>query len=358
VNNNTDYNDINSYDFELPDSFIAKYPNLARDRCKLLIVNKKGDIIKDTFFYDIIDFLNKDDLLILNDSKVVKSKLFCININKNIMHELNLVEKLDNFNYIAFIKNRKKCKINDFLYVDLLENLKNNKIEKDLFFRIVDFIDDKIKIKFNKEVTFEILDKYGYIPIPPYLKRNCEKIDEIYYQTIYSKNYGSFASPTAGLHFTENLLEKIKEKGVTIEFLTLNVGAGTFSPIRTNNIINHKMHEELYFLSEQIVDKIIKTKEKNGKIIACGTTTLRALEGNFNKYNKLVAGYHTTDLFIKYGFKFNVVDSLITNFHTPKSTLLILVCTFAGYENIFKYYNYAKNNNYKFFSYGDAMFII
>ena len=150
----------------------------------------------------------------------------------------------------------------------------------------------------------------------------------------------------------------IKEKGVTIEFLTLNVGAGTFSPIRTNNIINHKMHEELYFLSEQIVDKIIKTKEKNGKIIACGTTTLRALEGNFNKYNKLVAGYHTTDLFIKYGFKFNVVDSLITNFHTPKSTLLILVCTFAGYENIFKYYNYAKNNNYKFFSYGDAMFII
>ncbi|MCX8059358.1 MAG: tRNA preQ1(34) S-adenosylmethionine ribosyltransferase-isomerase QueA [Spirochaetes bacterium] len=355
---------LSSYDFDLPESYIAIYPRKERDRAKLLIVNKKGDIIKDTYFFDIENFINENDLLILNNTKVIKSQLNAILYNKNLFFNVNLVEAISERKYLAFIKNRKKLKFGDILIVNK-EFEKHYKIENNfilndslLYFKVNKFIDDKVEIEFNKPVNYDLLEKYGNIPIPPYLKRKPIQIDEEYYQTVYSKEPGSFAAPTAGLHFTYELLEKLKNKGVLIDYLTLNIGAGTFNPIRTENINDHKMHEEEYFLSKELVDKINRTKKMGNKVIACGTTTLRALEGNYFSYNQLKEGYHRTDIFIKPNFEFKVVDSLITNFHTPKSTLLILVCAFAGYDNIFKYYEYAKENKYKFFSYGDAMFIL
>lgn len=372
---------LSSYDFDLPDSLIALYPKQKRDEAKLLVVDKFGNIIKDTFFYDIGNYINEGDLLILNDSKVIKSKLYGFNKTNNRIFEINLVYNIDNKNYLSFIKNRKKLKKGEILVIKKLnlnsksfnESInKNKKVNtnynscidnnndncSNLEIEIVEFIEDKVKIKFNKEVSYELLHEYGEIPIPPYLKRKSCEIDEIYYQTVYSKEYGSFASPTAGLHFTKELIKKLEEKKVIIKYLTLHVGAGTFNPIRTDDINKHKMHEETYFFSKDLVEKINETKKNAKRVIACGTTTLRALEGNFLSYGYLKEGLHKTDIFIKPGFKFNVVDSLITNFHTPKSTLLILVCAFAGYSNIFKYYDYAKNNDYKFFSYGDAMFIL
>lgn len=362
---------IEAYNFDLPESYIAKYPLKKRDEAKLLVVDKKGNIVDDTKFYNIIDYLNENDLLILNDSKVIKSRLYGYREKDNRNVEILLLDpfleiknnnkfknkdeisknnfEINNSKFYALIKNRKKFKIGDILVLGDETKIKC---------KIIEFVEDKIVVEFENIITIETLDLIGNIPIPPYFKRKAEEIDDNYYQTVYSNKGGSQAAPTAGLHFTKDLLKKVKNKIFDIKYVTLHVGWGTFSPIRTSNIKEHKMHYEYYELKEDLVDTINFVKSKKGRVIACGTTTLRALEGNFNDNGKLVSGNFKTNIYIYPGYKFNIVDSLITNFHTPKSSLLILVSAFAGNENIRRYYKYAIENNYRFFSYGDAMFII
>lgn len=361
--------DIDAYNFELKDEYIAKYPLKKRDEAKLLIVNSKGDIIKDTKFYDIINFFNENDLLILNNSKVIKSRIYgyrekdkrpveILLLDPLIIDSINKTYSFDSEKYkkfYALIKNRKKFKINDIL---IFEGTKNIEDSEKIKCQIIEYIEDKTIIEFEDFIDIKKLENIGTMPIPPYFKRKAEEIDNEYYQTVYSKKYGSLASPTAGLHFTDKLLKEVTDKIFSVEYVTLHVGWGTFSPIRTKNIKEHKMHYEYYEINEKLINAINTVKEKNGRVIVCGTTTLRALEGNFHSSGKLTAGNFKTNIFIYPGFKFNVVDSLITNFHTPKSSLLVLVSAFAGYENIKKYYNYALSKNFRFFSYGDAMFIV
>ncbi len=336
---------LDFYNFELPEELIAKYPKENREEARLLVVDKKGNIHGDTFFYSIKKYLNKNDLIILNNTKVMKTRIYGYRKKDKKKAEVLLLEGSQNI-YSALIRGRKKFKLSDIL------EFKNN-----LNAEIISFTDDGIKLKFSQSITPELLDIVGVMPIPPYMKRKEEDIDNEYYQTVFSDKYGSYAAPTAGLHFTDELLDEIKKNICDIAHLTLHVGWGTFSPVRDEDIRQHNMHYEDYHLSESLINKIIKTKESGGRVIACGTTSMRALEGNYKEFGKLKQGFHSTNIYIYPPYNFGVVDSIITNFHTPKSSLLMLVSAFAGEENIKKYYQYGVKNRFSFFSYGDAMFI-
>ena len=332
-------NHISKFDFDLPKHLIASSPAQIRDQSRLMVVDNQLSTQK---FADIIDYLNAGDLLILNNSKVIKAKIILPN---NV--RIHLHEEKSEFVWIGYAKPAKKLKAYDVFYFDNHKVTIKNKFEF-----------GKIEIEFDldKIAVVDFLEIYGYMPLPPYIKReaNDDKVDNERYQTVFAEYNGSVAAPTAGLHFSQNLLDRIIAKGVEIDFVTLHVGAGTFAPIKTEDIDSHEMHYEEVCVSEVLIKKIKQTKLAGKNVIAVGTTVLRALESAF-LWNRV--GIFRTNIFIKSGFKFQSANMLITNFHLPKSTLLILVSEFAGYGIIKDAYAYAIQNKYKFFSYGDAMLL-
>lgn len=337
--------------YDLPKELIAQTPIEKRDNSKLLILDKNNGNIRHAIFKDIINELNEGDCLILNDSKVLPARIFGIRKDTGSKVEFLLLKCVSNNSWECLAGPGKKAKTgNSFTFysdnkplitgtiTDVLEN--GNRI---------------ISFDYEEKNFFEILDKIGEMPLPPYINEKLENQDR--YQTVYAHELGSAAAPTAGLHFTNELLENIKKKGIEIGFVTLHVGLGTFRPVKEDLIEKHKMHEEYYEIPEETANLINKTKENNKRIISVGTTSCRTLESAFKDYGKIIASHGTTDIFIYPGYKFNVIDGLITNFHLPESTLIMLVSAFAGYENTMNAYKTAVEEKYRFFSFGDAMLI-
>ncbi|AYN24910.1 tRNA preQ1(34) S-adenosylmethionine ribosyltransferase-isomerase QueA [Buchnera aphidicola] len=342
---------LSNFSFKIPKSLIAFYPFFVRSQSRLLVINGHTGKISHKFFFNILNEINSGDLIIFNDTKVIPARLFGYKQSGGKVEVL--LERILNKNSIlASIKCSNKIKINSHLFFG-----KKNKIQsfvssyKKPFYKI-EFYDDNSSI-------IDIFNNIGHIPLPPYIKRFNEKIDVNSYQTVYKKNLGSVAAPTAGLHFDLPLLDSLSKKGVDIDFLTLHIGSGTFQPIRTLKIEKHIMHSELVQVSSNLIEKIKLCKKKGGRIIAVGTTTLRALESVYNSpsWDKKQDYIKDTNIFIYPGYKHNVVDALITNFHLPESTLIMLVSSFLGYRNTMNAYREAIKNNYRFFSYGDAMYI-
>jgi S-adenosylmethionine:tRNA ribosyltransferase-isomerase len=336
---------LSDFDFDLPLELIAQEPLKQRDQSNLIISFENNKIVK---FTDIIDYLNPGDLMVFNDSRVINAKLTLEKSGKSININLNKPSLINN-SWRAFAKPAKKLIIGDEFLFDNHKLVITNKFE---FGEIeVSFIlDDNIDI-------FTFLDKYGEVPLPLYIKRQqTNKEDFLRYQTVYSVNKGSVAAPTAGLHFTPELLQKIRAKNIEIHFVTLHVGGGTFLPVKTENIVDHKMHSEYFYISKDTAKAINNAKSEKRRIISVGTTTLRVLESCI-KEGKLKDGSGETNIFITPNYQFQIVDSLITNFHLPKSTLFMLVCAFSGVDKIKNLYKYAIDNKIRFFSYGDAMIL-
>ncbi len=335
------------FDFELPEELIAQEPILKRDSSRLMVVDKKTGSISHHVFTDIVDLLNKGDVLVLNDTKVIPARLFGIKENTNAHIEVLLLNNIENNIWSCLVKPAKRVKEGTIIsFGDGL--LKAKCLEVD---------DEGIrKIEFKYDGIFmEILDKLGTMPLPPYIKTKLKDKDR--YQTVYAKNIGSAAAPTAGLHFTKELLEKIKNKGIIICYVTLHVGLGTFRPVKVEDVSKHKMHSEYYEMNEETANILNKAKEEGRRIISVGTTSVRVLETVMNKYNYFCKCSGWTDIFIYPGYKFKAIDNLITNFHLPKSTLIMLVSALASREIILNAYNEAVKEKYRFFSFGDSMFI-
>ena len=295
---------------------------------------------------DFINLISCDDLVIINNSKTIKARLFGAR-KTGAKIEVLFESALSNQNFIAIAKSNRPLKVNDEIFLD--DKKKLTVVKK--------LEEGKIEFTANEDIE-QLLNQFGHIPLPPYIKRLDETIDEKRYQTVYANLGHSIAAPTAGLHFDEKMIESLKQKGVQIIDLCLDVGLGTFKPVQSEKIDEHQMHFENYQISEQSAQAINKKiKDKSGKIIAVGSTSTRAIESNFLTFNQIKAGKYQTNLFIKPNFQFKVIDAILTNFHIPKSTLVIMVASFMGYENWKKAYEVAIKNRYRFFSYGDAMLI-
>lgn len=350
------YYTLQDFDFTLPNDLIAKTPNYQRSTSRLLVYNNNA--IEDDYFQNIISRFHKGDLIILNDSKVIKSRII-LPSNIDLYIKEFISEKIDNNRNITdvvaicYAKPAKKLAIGDIFHFD------------DHIIQIINKLDDgtvKVTMELINKSIYEFLEEYGSMPLPPYMKRKVpDKKDDEYYQTVYAKYEGSIAAPTAGLHFSTEIIDALKAKGVEIKFITLHVGAGTFLPIKTNNILEHKMHSEKVSLNVELLELINKKKQEGKNVIAVGTTVIRALESVFmhninHVYNKCVSNIYTfdTDIFIKPGFVFKSANILLTNFHLPKSTLVILISAFAGHNVVRLAYPHAIKHGYKFFSYGDA----
>ncbi|WP_427339074.1 tRNA preQ1(34) S-adenosylmethionine ribosyltransferase-isomerase QueA [Caloranaerobacter sp. DY30410] len=333
--------------FDLPEELIAQYPIEKRDSSRLMVLDKKTGAIEHKEFKDIIDYLNKGDCLVLNDTRVIPARLFGQKEKTGGKIEFLLLNRIEKDKWQVLVKPGKRARVGTtFVFGDGI-------LKAD----VLDIDEEGIRIvEFKYDGIFEeVLDRLGEIPLPPYIKQKLE--DRERYQTVYSKKEGSAAAPTAGLHFTEELLEKIREKGVEIVYITLHVGLGTFRPVKVDNLDEHKMHSEFFEVSEEAANTINETKKKGGKIIAVGTTTTRTLESSSNNEGFVVPKKGWTDIFIYPGYKFKVIDKLITNFHLPESTLIMLVSALAGRENVLRAYNIAVKEKYRFFSFGDAMLI-
>ncbi|WP_276876953.1 tRNA preQ1(34) S-adenosylmethionine ribosyltransferase-isomerase QueA [Anaerococcus hydrogenalis] len=334
------------FDYNLPEELIAQHPADKRDFSRLMVVDRKTGQREDKHFYDIIDYLNEGDLLVMNDTRVIPARLFGHRPDKEEKIEVFLLENIEKDKWEVLVKPGKKMKIGTkCIFSD------------ELSLEVVDIKEDGNRVvEFSYEGIFqEILDRLGNMPLPPYIKEKLK--DKERYQTVYSKNPGSVAAPTAGLHFTKELLKKIEDKGVKLAFITLNVGLGTFRPVKVDDVKNHKMHSEYYQISKETADLINETKKNNKRIISTGTTTTRTLESVFKKNGQIKEDSGWTDIFIYPGFKFNVIDCQITNFHLPKSTLIMLVSALANKEIILDAYKDAVEKKYRFFSFGDAMFL-
>ena len=335
---------LQDYDFSLPEKLIARKPPHKRGSSRLLVLNKE---LEDAMVKDFVEYLNPGDLLVLNDTKVLKARLDTRKPTGGFVEVL--IERLLNDKCaLAQTRSNRKILKGDFVKVE------GSSIE----IKILDKEGPLFKIQFSEEPK-EVLDIYGKVPLPPYIKRMADKQDEARYQTVYANNdkENSVAAPTAGLHFTKAQLKEIKEKGVEIVHITLDIGLGTFAPIRIEEVKNHVMHSERVSVDKEVADKINKVVNSDSRVIAVGTTVLRCLESIFTKFNKLKPYEGETDLFIYPGHKFGIVDSLLTNFHLPKSSLFLLVCAFGGTQDLKSAYRHAVEQNYKFFSYGDAMLI-
>jgi S-adenosylmethionine:tRNA ribosyltransferase-isomerase len=332
---------LNDFDFDLPKSLIAQYPSRSRTDSRLLVLR---DILVDSTFSQLGNFLKPNDLLVLNDTKVIPARLFG---HKDSGGKVEvLVERLiNNHEALVMIKSSRSPKIGSYV---ALENKRS--------FKICDKKDGIYKVDFESDSILNVLNEIGHIPLPPYINREDSKEDQSRYQTVYAKNDGAVAAPTAGLHFDEILLSSLENQGINHTFVTLHVGAGTFQPVKVENIESHKMHSEYYEISTETIDKIEQAKALGGRIIAVGTTAVRVLESaSINGRLKHQKG--DTDIFIYPGFKFQIVDAMITNFHLPKSSLLMLVSAFIGYKEMFETYSHAIKEQYRFFSYGDAMLL-
>lgn len=333
--------------YDLPKELIAQTPVEPRDSSRLLVLGRKNGEIEHRHFYDIIDYLNEGDLLVVNDSRVLPARIFGIKDNTGARVEFLLLKQISGNKWETLCKPGKKAKKGTkFTFGEGL--LRATVVEvKDDGNRVVDFDCD--------ENFFAALDKIGQMPLPPYITEELK--DKERYQTVYSHELGSAAAPTAGLHFTNELMDRIREKGVNFAYVTLHVGLGTFRPVKVDDVTNHKMHSEHFEVPHKTAQLIKQTKENGGRVIAVGTTSCRTLESVATQYGEVKKCDGFTDIFIYPGYKFKVLDGLITNFHLPESTLIMLVCAFAGFDNIMNAYKTAVEEKYRFFSFGDAMFI-
>lgn len=335
------------FDYYLPEELIAQVPLEKRDTSKLMVMDRVTGEIEHKEFFNIIDYLNEGDVLVLNDTKVLPARLYGEKEETHAFIELLLLKNIENDDWECLVRPGKRIKVGNT--ISFGNGLLKAKCIKEL--------DEGIKVftLIYEGILLEILDKLGVMPLPPYIKEKLDDKDR--YQTVYAKNIGSVAAPTAGFHFTKELMSKIKEKGITITYVTLHVGIGTFRPVSVDDVTKHKMHSEFYVMTEETANILNKAKEENRKIISVGTTSTRVLETIMNKHDKFIATSGWTDIFIYPGYVFKAIDSLITNFHLPKSTLVMLVSAFSTKENVLKAYNEAVKNRYRFFSFGDSMFI-
>ena len=335
------------FDYYLPKELIAQTPLEKRDESRLLVLDKKNGCVSHKKFYDIIDYLNPGDALVINDTKVIPARIIGEKMDTGAIIELLLLKDVASDTWECLAKPQKRLKMGTIIsFGDGRLKAKVKEI-KDEGITIVTLIYDGI--------LMEILESLGTMPLPPYIH---EKLDnQEMYQTVYAKDYGSAAAPTAGLHFTKELLKKIEEKGIKIVHVTLHVGLGTFRPVMVDDIKSHKMHSEHFIFTKEAADTLNSIRQSGGKIYAVGTTSVRTLETVMQKNDKFVPMVGDTEIFIYPGFKFKAIDGLITNFHLPKSTLVMLVSALAGRENILNAYKIAVNEKYRFFSFGDAMLI-
>lgn len=341
--------DIEQFNFDLPNRLIAQTPLKKRTASRLLVVNREPFAISHKLFPSILDYIRPGDCLVLNDTKVLPARLYGIKKETGAKIEMLLLEDLGSDDWLTLTKPARKIKVGDVV------TFGDGMLEA-----VCTMVGSEGKrtyqLKYNG-ILFEILDQLGEMPLPPYIKEQLEEKDR--YQTVYSKKRGSSAAPTAGLHFTEELLNKVKEKGANLAFVTLHVGLGTFRPVNVTDVKEHDMHSEYYELDEQNAELIQNTKSKGSRIFSVGTTSTRVLETIASKHDgKIVPEKGWTDIFIYPPYSFRAVDALVTNFHLPKSTLLMLVSAFSNRDQIFKAYEEAIQQKYRFFSFGDAMLII
>lgn len=339
---------VSDFNYNLPEELIAQVPIKDRDKSRLMVLDRKNKTIEDRIFNNILEYLKPGDCLVRNNTKVIPARLYGIKEETQVKVEFLLLKRIENDIWEVMVYPGRRLKIgtkvsfgDGLLKAEILEVLEGG----------------NRKVKFIYQGIFsEILDKIGLMPLPPYIKEKLE--DKNRYQTVYAENEGSAAAPTAGLHFTKELLEKVKEKGIEIANVTLHVGIGTFRPVKVENIEEHNMHEEYYYITQEEANKINKAKQNGGRIIAIGTTSCRVLESVANEKGILKEQEGNTKIFIYPGYKFKCIDGLITNFHLPESTLIMLVSALAGKDYIMQAYNYAVQEKYRFFSFGDAMLII
>lgn len=338
---------ISEFDYNLPEELIAQTPLQKRDTSRLMVLDRKTRTIEDKHFYDILDYLHKGDILVRNNTKVIPARLYGIKEETGGHVEVLLLKDLGEDVWECLVGNARIVKMDT----------------------VITFGDGSLKAKcvhIGEEgirhfqmiydgIFYEVLDHLGTMPLPPYIKEKLE--DPNRYQTVYAKIEGSAAAPTAGLHFTEDILKKVQEKGVEILDVTLHVGLGTFRPVKVDDVLEHHMHSEFYMIDEDTAQKLNQAKANGQRIISVGTTSTRTLEANFKKYGKFQATQESTDIFIYPGYQFEAIDALITNFHLPKSTLVMLVSAFADKDYIMKAYHHAVEEKYRFFSFGDCMFI-
>ena len=338
---------IADFDYELPEELIAQHPSDKRDEARLLVLNKEKQTVEHKIFKDVIDYLEPGDCLVINNTKVLPARLYGTKVDTGIQVEFLLLKRMEEDIWEVMVRPGRRLKQgaevvfgNGLLKGIVLETMENG----------------NRKVKFEYEGIFnEILDQIGLMPLPPYITESLK--DKERYQTVYAKHDGSAAAPTAGLHFTEELLDKIKAKGVEIANVTLHVGIGTFRPVKVENIEEHEMHSEHYYIKHEDAEKINRAKKSGKRVIACGTTSCRVIETIADENGLVSETEGDTNIFIYPGYKFKCLDALITNFHLPKSTLVMLVSALAGREYIMKAYKTAVDEKYKFFSFGDAMII-
>jgi len=338
---------VQDFDYYLPEELIAQTPLKVRDESRLLVLDKDTGSITHKHFKDIIDYLEEGDTLVLNDTKVLPARLIGVKEETNAVIEILLLNNLEKDNWECLVKPARRIKVGTIVSFGDGELKARCIYEGDDGIRHFEFIYDGIFL--------EILEKLGTMPLPPYIHEKLE--DQSRYQTVYAKEIGSAAAPTAGLHFTKELLKKIEEKKVNICYVTLHVGLGTFRPVAVDTIEEHKMHSEYYQMSKYVAEILTRTRKNGKKIIAVGTTSTRTLETIMTKYGEFKECSGFTDIFIYPGYEFKIPDCLITNFHLPESTLIMLVSAFASREKILNAYKVAVEEKYRFFSFGDAMFL-
>lgn len=348
---------INDFDYELPEELIAQKPQKDRDKCRLMVLRRSDNSIEHRHFFDILEYLKEGDCLLLNDSKVIPARLYGIKEGTGARVEFLLIKRIEGDTWETMVRPGKRLKPGDSV-------LFSDEEGKKLRAEILDYGEDGtriVKMEYDG-ILMERLEEIGSMPLPPYISRPSNDEDKDDYQTVYCHEEGSVAAPTAGLHFTTELLEKAKQKGVKIAFVTLHVGIGTFRPVKCETIEDHHMHFEEYSVSEETAEIVNQTILSGGRVISVGTTSTRTAESaacfdeKSGKY-LLKAGSGSTDIFIYPGYEFKIIESLITNFHLPKSTLMMLVSALYDREHILKAYDEAVREEYRFFSYGDAMFI-
>lgn len=339
---------VHDFYYELPQELIAQEPLEKRDSSRLMVLHRKDGSIEHKIFKDVVQFLNPGDCLVLNDTRVIPARLIGHKKDTGGIIEFLLLRKTALDTWEVLVKPGRRAKIGTrFVFGD-----------GELEAEVIDNTDAGGRIaKFYYEGVFEeILDKLGQMPLPPYIKKSLK--DKERYQTVYSKHEGSAAAPTAGLHFTKELLDVIREKGVHVVFITLHVGLGTFRPVKVEKIEEHRMHSEFYVVTDEVAKALNDARKKGGRIICVGTTSVRTLETVADDSGVIHSGSGWTDIFIYPGYKYKVVDGLITNFHLPESTLIMLVCAFGGYDHVMRAYRVAVEERYRFYSFGDAMLII
>ena len=346
---------IDEFDYELPKELIAQTPAEQRDSCRMMVLDRKTGAIEHRHFYDVLDYLNEGDCLVLNDSRVIPARMYGIKESTGAHIELLLIKRIEGDRWESLVKPGKRLRPGDTVVLD------DKRLFKAHILGTYDENNGTRLIEFEYEGIFmERLEEIGSMPLPPYIERAAEDEDKEMYQTVYSRIDGSVAAPTAGLHFTKELLAKAEEKGVRIAYVTLHVGIGTFRPVKVENVEEHKMHFEECQVSEEAAETVNDTIEKGGRIISVGTTSTRTLESAAVMTDagfRLKAGEYSTGIFIYPGYSFKLVDALITNFHLPKSTLLMLISALYDREKILEAYEEAVKEKYRFFSYGDAMLI-